>query len=177
MDMRTLSVALVISAISVIAASPVAAQRSVDVAPNAPRDKSVDVYAKCMLDSMHAAIAPYVARARATYPAARDRFNTGLPPRHTFFVTTQLHDSAGHSEQVFIAVDSIRAGQIAGRIWSQIELVSGYRMRQPYTFPESALLDWMVARPDGTEEGNVVGKFLDTYTPPTSCGNFPHVHS
>jgi hypothetical protein len=29
----------------------------------------------------------------------------------------------------------------------------------------SALLDWLITRPDGTEEGNVVGKFIDTYRP------------
>jgi hypothetical protein len=27
----------------------------------------------------------------------------------------------------------------------------------------------MISRPDGTEEGNVVGKFLDTYRPPATC--------
>jgi hypothetical protein len=28
----------------------------------------------------------------------------------------------------------------------------------------------MIAKPDGSEEGNVVGKFLDTYRPPATCG-------
>lgn len=161
---------------TLLAAAPVAAQRPVDVAPNAPRDKPVNAYAECVRDSMYRAMQPYVAQARATYPAARARFDAGLPPKHTFFVTTRLRDQSGREEQVFIAVDSIRAGRISGRIWSQIEVVSGFHLRQSYTFPESELLDWMVARPDGTEEGNVVGKFLDTYTPPASCGNFPHVH-
>lgn len=168
---------LTLIAIATLLAAPAAAaQRPVDVAPNAPRDKPVNTYMACVRDSMYSAMKPYVAQARATYPAARDRFNAGLPPRHTFFVTTRLRDTSGREEQVFIAVDSIRDGRIAGRIWSQIEVVSGYHLRQPYTFPESELLDWMVARPDGTEEGNVVGKFLDTYTPPAVCGNFPHVH-
>jgi len=66
-------------------------------------------------------------------------------------------------------VDSIRGRTIAGRIWSDIHVVSGYAMRQPYSFSDSALVDWTIARPDGTEEGNVVGKFLDTYRPPTTC--------
>lgn len=161
---------------TLLAATPAVAQRPVDVAANAPRDRLVGTYEACARDSMYSAMQPYVVQARATYPAARSRFDAGLPPKHTFFVTTRLRDQGGREEQVFIAVDSIRGGRISGRIWSQIEVVSGYHLRQPYTFPESELLDWMVARPDGTEEGNVVGKFLDTYTPPASCGNFPHVH-
>lgn len=32
------------------------------------------------------------------------------------------------------------------------------------TFPETDMLDWPITRPDGTEEGNFVGKFLDTYS-------------
>ena len=30
---------------------------------------------------------------------------------------------------------------------------------------ESDVLDWTISKPDGTEEGNFVGKFLDTYKP------------
>jgi hypothetical protein len=144
------------------------AQRPVEVAPNAPADKTLDA-TLCQWHAMDRAIAPRVAEARASYPAARDRFLAGLPPHHTFFITTRLHDAAGHIEQVFIAVDSIAGGTIAGRIWSQIGVVRGFRGGQPYSFPESELIDWMVARPDGSEEGNVVGKFMDTYEPPEKC--------
>jgi hypothetical protein len=144
------------------------AQRPVEVAPNAPADKTIDV-TNCQWRAMDRAIAPLVAEARATYPAARDRFLAGLPSHHTFFVTTRLHDAAGHIEQVFIAVDSIAGSTIAGRIWSQIGVVRGFRGGQPYSFPDSELIDWMVARPDGSEEGNVVGKFMDSYEPPAKC--------
>jgi len=149
--------------------SPALGQRPVEVAPNAPKDQPVNAAMKCQLRLIFEAIAPYVAQARKTYPAARERFLRGLPPRHTMFVSTRLVDSTGRVEQVFVAVDSIRGRTIAGRIWSDIHVVSGYAMRQPYTFSDSALVDWTIARPDGTEEGNVVGKFLDTYRPPTTC--------
>jgi hypothetical protein len=33
--------------------------------------------------------------------------------------------------------------------------------RRGYSFQESELVDWLISRPDGSEEGNVVGKFLD----------------
>ena len=68
-------------------------------------------------------------------------------------------------------MDSIRGQTIGGRVRSRIGVVEGFRLGQAYTFPDADLVDWMVARPDGSEEGNVVGKFLDTYAPPASCGD------
>jgi hypothetical protein len=50
-----------------------------------------------------------------------------------------------------------------------VNIVRGYSYRQPYAFPVADLVDWMVARPDGSEEGNEVGKFMDTYEPPKTC--------
>jgi hypothetical protein len=145
------------------------AQQPVHVAPNAPADRPMAAARACQWDAARRAMAPYVAQARASYPGARDRFRAGLPDRHSFFVTTRLRDARGREEQVFVAVEGIVGDQIVGRIWSRIFVVEGYQLRQPYAFPERELVDWMVARPDGTEEGNVVGKFLDSYTPPARC--------
>ena len=131
------------------------------LAPNAPADKPQRVKQKAFED----AIKPYIEKARKTYPDAKERFLAGLPPKHFFFVTTRLHDSSGHLEQVFIAVKEIKEGTISGLIASEIEAVSGYKIGDKYSFPESDLLDWTVSKPDGTEDGNFVGKFLDTYKP------------
>jgi hypothetical protein len=104
----------------------VEAQRPVELAPNAPRDRPVTVSARCQLDAMHRAIEPLVAQARATYPDAKRRFQLGLPRGQTFFVTVQLRDSLDREEQVFVAVDSIVNDTVAGRIWSPVQVVSGY---------------------------------------------------
>ena len=118
---------------------------------------------------MIAAIKPYSERARASYPRAKQRFINGLGPRESFFVTAVLNDPAGHHEQVFLAVDSIAGSRIVGRVWNDILIVQGYRRGQRYEMQESAIVDWLIAKPDGSEEGNEVGKFLDTYRPPESC--------
>jgi hypothetical protein len=60
-------------------------------------------------------------------------------------------------------VRSITDGKIAGVISSQISLIEGFKEGQPYSFSESDLVDWVIAKPDGSEEGNVVGKFLDNF--------------
>jgi len=135
-----------------------------ELAPNAPADKPSPV-SSAEQKAFDDAIKPYVEKARKTYPEAKERFLAGLPPKHFFFVTTRLHDSTGHWEQVFIAVKEIKDGMITGLIASDIETVSGYKARDSYSFPEAELIDWTVSKPDGTEEGNFVGKFLDTYKP------------
>ena len=58
-------------------------------------------------DAHQKAIASYVAEARATYPAAKKRFLAGLPPRHTFYVSTLLYQEGPKgklAEDVFIEV-------------------------------------------------------------------------
>ena len=141
-------------------ALPVAAQ----LAPNAPKDQP-QALEQAQLAAFDRAIAPHVAKARATYPEARQRYLSGLPKGHTFFVTTRLHDKEGRWEQAFIQVSSIADGKIHGRIASEMTLVTALRNGEMYSFPEADLLDWLIAKPDGTEEGNLVGKCLDTYRP------------
>jgi len=41
--------------------------------------------------------------------------------------------------------------------------VNGYRRGDAHEYPEEELIDWLISRPDGSEEGNVVGKFLDDW--------------
>ena len=136
--------------------------REINVAPNAPVDKPKNI-TKGEKELFEEAIKPYIEKAQKTYPPAKERYLKGLPPKEGFFVTTRLHDDKGKFEQVFIAVKEIKEGKIKGLIWSSIEIVSGYKMGDVYIFPEAELLDWTITKPDGTEEGNFVGKFLDTY--------------
>ena len=147
-----------------VLAGPLAAQDP-DGAPNARRDQPLTASSGSDAMRMFFAMEPYVAHARASWPEARRRFVAGLPESHTFFVTTRLRDAQGHIEQTFVALDSIANGRVFGRIWSKILVVDGYRLGQPYDFPEGDLIDWMIARPNGTSEGNIVGRFLQTYQP------------
>lgn len=50
-----------------------------------------------------------------------------------------------------------------GIIANQIVVVNGYSRGQKYSVKEPDILDWLISKPDGSEEGNFVGKFLDTY--------------
>jgi len=117
------------------------------------------------MDALDKAIEPSVRQAKATYPAAKQRFYDGLPRGGSFFVTVRLRDSNGRREQVFIAVSRIVDQKITGRISSQIQLIHGYKPGDPITVSENEMLDWLITKPDGSEEGNFVGKFMDNYHP------------
>jgi hypothetical protein len=134
--------------------------------PNAPRDKPVRTSSPAEMEAMERAIAPYSKRDRALYPDAKRRFLAGLPPGHAFAVVTNLH-SPGQEEMVFVLVQRIEGDQITGRIVSDILGVTGYKAGDTYTLSERDLIDWVITRPDGSEEGNLVGKFLDTWQGPT----------
>ncbi|RPD49534.1 hypothetical protein DNI29_01670 [Hymenobacter sediminis] len=98
--------------------------------------------------------------ARRTLPQARQRYQGGLPTGASFYLTARVLNEAATPEPVVLAVDSWQGNHISGRI-----------MRPgPNGFPtpgatvnldESAVLDWIVLRPNGAEEGNFLGKFLD----------------
>jgi uncharacterized protein YegJ (DUF2314 family) len=116
------------------------------------------------------AIAPYIAKARATYPAAKQRFLEGLPPGYHFSVWIRLNQTdgkTGHNrfEDVFVGVESIKNGVVSGRIDSKITLLTNHKQGERISFPESDVKNWLILRPDGVEEGNYVGKFLDHYNP------------
>jgi len=132
------------------------------LAPDAPKDQP-GALTQQQLENFEKAIGSRLAAARDSYPAARSRFLKGLPAGQHFFVVTRLHDPAGRQEQVFVRVQTIRDGQITGWLSSQVTLVSNFSAGQLYTFKEADLIDWVITKPDGSEEGNVVGKFLDAY--------------
>jgi hypothetical protein len=134
----------------------------VTLAQRAP-DKPVAGYDMKSYQAMMKAEAPSIAKARKTYPAAKKRYLAGLPQGYRFEVRKRLADPGGTPlEEVFIEVDAIRDGKVFGRIGSELGAVHSYRQWQSISFPESDVLDWTIVHPDGREEGNYVGKFLDT---------------
>jgi hypothetical protein len=133
------------------------------LSPKAPQDQPVDAKGRAAAEEYRAAIAPYVEKGRKTYPEAKKRYLAGLPAGQHFFVVTNLRDGSGTVEQVFVTVARIEGDRITGRISSDILGVKGFKSGDPYMFPESELLDWLITHPDGTEEGNVVGNFLDEW--------------
>jgi len=111
---------------------------------------------------MDAVLAPYVETARKTLPAVKERFLKGLPADQQLSVTTRLFDTDDRRmEQVFVKVVSWSGENIEGILASEVKL-SNHKCGEPLLVLESDVVDWTIVHPDGSEEGNVVGKFLDT---------------
>jgi hypothetical protein len=160
MNWRALSFLGLLTTLS-CAHDPVKTENSNPAAP--PPDQPIAVHHTTQLDKLQAAIQPYVEKARSTYPPIKARYLAGLPDGAALFITVQLHDAQAKMEQVFVQVEKIEDAQISGIIWDDIRTVQGFHKGQRYTFPESDLIDWTLSNADGTEEGNVVGNFLDTW--------------
>jgi hypothetical protein len=64
-----------------------------------------------------------------------------------------------------VRVTSWKDDVIEGVEASDLELLKHHEKGEKLKCKESDVLDWTISKPDGTEEGNFVGKFLDTYKP------------
>jgi hypothetical protein len=138
---------------------------------NAPVDKPHRIRGHRQYEAMEKAIAPYVARARATYPTAKKRFLAGLPSNYLFTVWLPLDEDDKKTgeyrrEYVFVVVEKLSGGKIDGRINNKILKLKTYRHGDRVQFAESRIQNWCIVRPDGSEEGNYVGNFLDYWKPP-----------
>jgi hypothetical protein len=133
--------------------------RAVSQTPPPDRPQTLDSAARACL---HRASEPRIERAVATLPAAIDRFQAGLGQGRQFFVTVRIFDPQGREEQVFVSIDSVRADTLVGRLDSDIGLVSEFHRGNRFLVLRDAVIDWTITQPDGTEEGNLLGKMMDT---------------
>lgn len=113
------------------------------------------------------ALEPYIAQARKTWPAVRARFASGLPKGRTLSVVTRLQDAEGKHEMLFVLVRAIepKTNRVVGVINNDVRLLKDHRRGDAVFVEDKDIRDWVIVAPDGSEEGNVVGKFLDTYRP------------
>ena len=114
------------------------------------------------LACLHRASEPRIAQAVATLPDAIRRFQSGLGQGRQFFVTVRLFDAARHEEQVFVAIESIRGDTLVGHLDSEIGMLSRFHRGDRFLVLRDAVIDWTITQPDGTEDGNLLGKLMDT---------------
>jgi uncharacterized protein YegJ (DUF2314 family) len=144
--------------------TPTDADKRAPLSENAPQDKPVQMKSDAS-KKFEEAIAPYVAKARTTLPDTKKRFTQGLNKGEVLFVTTRLHDADGKYEQVFVEVKSWKDKTITGLLATNPGLIKGHKAGEKMVVEEVDVYDWTISKPDGTEEGNFVGNFLDTYKP------------
>lgn len=129
----------------------------------APRDQVTHTEGAATI-KMENAIQALVKSARAKLPEVKTRYLKGLPKDQLLYVTTKLYSDAARFEQVFVKVNSWKGDSISGTLESAVKLPN-HKQGEPLNIKEADVLDWTITKPDGSEEGNVVGKFLDTWKP------------
>lgn len=132
---------------------------SAEIAANAPAD-SVRIAAGTEIKDLQQQIDSVSAEARKTLPGAKSRFFKGLGKGEAFFLTLNLKEG-NTVERVFIRVTKWKEKNIAGIISNDIVGLSTYKNGQEITFTEDEVVDWTITKPDGSEEGNYIGKFMD----------------
>jgi hypothetical protein len=138
---------------------------SVTAGTQAADDRGPNVLGKQQVQAMFKAEAPYIANGRATCPSAKRRYLAGLPPGYRFAVRKHLSEASSgpvshRMESVYVDVDAVKDGKIYGRIDSDVDYLRSFHRDQRISFPESELEDWAIFHPDGSVEGDFVGKFL-----------------
>ena len=106
-------------------------------------------------------IAPYVKQARESLPGVKKRYAAGLPKAYRLSVVTLFHDS-GKYEQAFVRVETWKEKKISGVIANDMELVKNHKRGDQIDLSEDDVLDWVIVSPEGKEEGNFVGKYMDS---------------
>ena len=134
------------------------AQQEPHLAENAPVDCAFETTAT----DLFGVIEDKSPEAMKSWPEAKARFLRGLPDKHSLFVTFILVDQEQRAEYVFLAVDAISDEGVSGRLWTDLFVVQGFEHGDRFLVDEEAISDWLISKPDGTEDGNLIGKYLDT---------------
>jgi hypothetical protein len=98
--------------------------------------------------------------AKRTLPQLRQRYQRGLPTGTTCYLTATVLNESATPELLVVEVATWQAGQVTGRIMRlspEGRAIAGTAVN----FEEAAILDWLILRPNGMEEGNFIGKYLD----------------
>jgi len=104
-----------------------------------------------------AEIADPVREARRTLPQARKRFQAGLPAGAQCLLLVRVVAGDTLFTPTAVRVLGWRDGQVQALL-----PLGASADKIPISFPETAVLDWTLLGADGREEGNFVGRYLET---------------
>lgn len=107
------------------------------------------------------ALAEPLQQAQRTLSAARKRYAAGLPSSTKCLVLVRVQASDTSFREVQARVIGWRDGAVQALISPRATAAVAADLR-PVSFPEAAVLDWTILAANGREEGNFVGKYLDT---------------
>ena len=108
------------------------------------------------------ALADPVREALRTLPQAKKRFLAGLPQGDQFLLSVRVIATDTSFRQVSARVLGWHGGTVQALLLPDDADSANPGEPQPVSFPETAVVDWTLLRASGREEGNYVGRYLDT---------------
>jgi len=108
-------------------------------------------------------IADIAREARKSLPRIKARYKNGLPVGQKLFVTTSVDDPQGRSEKLSVRVTEWRPNSIVGVIARQPLILTAMHQGDRMEIAERDVIDWTISMPDGSEQGNAVGKFIESH--------------
>lgn len=95
------------------------------------------------------------------WPSVRNRYLSGLPENESLFVRVLVAAEGSAAHYLFVVVDSIEGDKIWGRIWSDVTSSTGINHGERIVLMKEFISDWLISKPDGTEEGNRIGREIE----------------
>ena len=110
-------------------------------------------------------IAPYIEKARETFPAVKKKYIAGdyVREKRVLDVQINLVDKDGTKEMVFVHVTQCLGNRFQGIVTNEIELLKEYKKGDTVSFTQDQVKNWVVVDSQGNEEGNYVGKAIEAF--------------
>ena len=157
--MKTSSCTLLLALLVVGTAPTAAAQAGAPVVLTAA---TVPAGVRPALARDETALADPVREALRTLPQAKKRFLAGLPDGDQFLLSVRVAASDTSFRQVSARVLGWRGNTVQALLLLEAADAGTPTEPLPVSFPEAAVIDWTLLRASGREEGNYVGRYIDT---------------
>lgn len=118
-----------------------------------------------MTPEMSKRIAPYIEKAKATFPAVKKKYIAGdyVREKRELDVQIDLVDKDGTKEMVFIVVIQCLGNRFQGIVANEIQFLKEYHKGDTVSFVQDQVKNWVVVDSKGNEEGNFVGKAIEAF--------------
>ncbi|OGX86392.1 hypothetical protein BEN48_12995 [Hymenobacter glacialis] len=116
---------------------------------------------RAALDRAQTSLADPLREALRTLPAAKKRFQVGLPQGDQLLLSVRVQASDTSFRQASARVLGWRGSSIQALLLPSSVGATSLAEPLPVSFPETAVVDWTLLRAGGREEGNYVGRHLD----------------
>ncbi|MBF9223804.1 hypothetical protein [Hymenobacter ruricola] len=108
------------------------------------------------------ALADPMREALRTLPQAKKRFLAGLPTGDQFLLSVRVLATDTSFRQASARVLGWHGNTVQALLLPDAASSTAPVEPVPVSFPETAVVDWTLLRANGREEGNYVGRYIDT---------------